>query len=248
MDITQITELAKQGGRLASEKQWVLADALAQLTDTEITQVAVHSKRNESTLHQYARAAQRWPVSDRVEGVSFSAHRVALSWYNPRQLLVDLKHEVGSPTVKQVRQAMGLEGHPAIEALQKGISKLDRKVSRKALGDVVAELAKYINELNDGTLNDGTLEEDDDTNTVDDRGTQEEVTKDEDNYQGLGRCRSCGNATSEQYTDGSYLCDDCDEQAALENAPDMEDEAVIQVEDKTGTWTPPVTTSDIAGI
>lgn len=264
MDITQITELAKQGGRLASDKQWELADALAQLTDTEITQVAVHSKRNESTLHQYARAAQRWPDTDRVQGVSFSAHRVALSWHDPRGLLVDLKHEYGSPTVKQVRRAMGLEGHPAIEQLEKGISKLDRQVSRKALGDVVAELATYLNELNDDSLvieteEDEALEQEDTSKQLDKEFAEEAteivdeaLAKDEDNYQGLGRCKNCGNATSEQYTDGSYLCDECDErEAERQGEIQAHDKAerraeLNEVEDKT--WTPPITTSDIAGI
>lgn len=147
MDITQIAQLAKQGGRLASDKQWVLADALAQLSPTQINQVSIESGRNESTLLQYARAAERWPSQARVEGVSFSAHRVALSHSNPEGLLTNLKAQFGSPTVAQVRRAMGLEGHPAIEALEKGLKKLDRKVSERALRQVIDQLTAYVDEL-----------------------------------------------------------------------------------------------------
>jgi hypothetical protein len=147
MDITQIAQLAKQGGRLASDKQWVLADALAELTPTQISQVSVESGRNESTLLQYARAAERWDKGDRVEGVSFSAHRVVLSWHEPRELLIELKHQYGSPTVSQVRKAMGLEGHPALELLERGIKKIDRQVSQDALARVILKLNDELKEL-----------------------------------------------------------------------------------------------------
>lgn len=140
MDINAIVELAKKGSRLVSHEQWMLADELALLTPSEVTQVAAASGRNENTLLQYARAAQRWPAADRVEGVSFSAHRVALSWYDPRKLLVELKQKHGSPTVKQVRQALGLEGHPAIELLWKGIRKIDTNIAVGNLDNIIREL------------------------------------------------------------------------------------------------------------
>jgi hypothetical protein len=152
MDIAQIAQLAKQGGRLASDKQWVLADALAELTPTQISQVSVESGRNESTLLQYARAAERWDKGDRVEGVSFSAHRVVLSWHEPRELLIELKHQYGSPTVSQVRKAMGLEGHPALELLERGIKKIDRQVSQDALAKVILKLNAELKELSTGAV------------------------------------------------------------------------------------------------
>lgn len=148
MDITQIVDLAKQGNRLTSESQWVLADALAGLSPEDVSAVAIASGRNENTLLQYARAAERWtPESSRVEGVTFSAHRVALSWYDPRQLLIDLKQKHGSPTVSQVRQAMGLEGHPALELIERGLRKMDDKVSVDALTRIVTLLTKKRDEL-----------------------------------------------------------------------------------------------------
>lgn len=144
MDIQTIAELAKQGGRLDNDRQWVLADALAALDESDITKVSAASRRNESTLLQYARAAQRWDPVDRVKGVSFSAHRVALSWHDPRELLVHLKHKYGSPTVKQVRQAMGLEGHPAIELGWKMLAKLDDSVSRDAVTQLMSEMGQWL--------------------------------------------------------------------------------------------------------
>lgn len=144
MDITAIVDLAKQGSRLASDKQWILADALAGLDASDVQAVAVESGRNENTLLQYARAAERWsPSSSRVEGVTFSAHRVALSWHDPRSLLLDLKMKHGSPTVSQVRQAMGLEGHPAMELIERGIRKLDDNVRSKDVGNVITTLTLW---------------------------------------------------------------------------------------------------------
>lgn len=166
LSLDQIADLAKQGGRLANDKQWVLADALADLTETEIATIAIRSKRNESTLLQYARAAQRWSPLDRVDGVSFSAHRVALSWHDPRSLLVDLKHKFGSPTVRQVRQAMGLEGHPAIELIERGIRKLDRKVSAKALASAVNDLHEFLRTL-DVSIGDVEVPEEDEPEFID---------------------------------------------------------------------------------
>lgn len=199
LDITTITDLAKQSGRLDSDKQWVLADALASLTPTQITQVAVASGRNESTLLQYARAAERWAPTDRVEGVSFSAHRVALSWHDPRQLLIDLKAQHGSPTVEQVREAMGLAGHPGIELLNKGIKKLDRQVSATALRDVVNKLEIILSNLD-------SLPEP----TVADVPTATES----------------------------------EEPPTATQVAETQPEPTI----RQGTWTPPIRTSDVAGI
>lgn len=194
MDLNYIADLAKQGGRLASHKQWVLADALAKLTPTQISTVAVQSGRNESTLLQYARAAERWsPATERVEGVTFSAHRVALSWHDPRGLLMELKNKYGSPTVRQVRQAMGLEGHPALELLEKGISKLDRKVSAEALKGILKQVTQYVIELEGQDYGDLEIEEDE-------VATDEEIVE------------------------------------------------VNEIPVTTGSWKPPVSTSDIAGI
>lgn len=207
MELTQIADLAKQGGRLASDKQWVLADALAELTESQIATVAIQASRNESTLLQYARAAERWPSTDRVDGVSFSAHRVALSWHDPRQLLIDLKHKHGSPTVQQVRQAMGLEGHPAIELIERGIKKLDRKVSAQVLGETLTKIADFLQELDPNEVEafDSDL----------DRAAAKEV---------------------DEYLDKEA------EEASENHEPKM-----IEVAGHD-RWTPPLRTSDIAGM
>lgn len=141
MDIATIAELAKKGGKLDNTRQWELADALSILQPDDITEVSIRSGRNVDTLMQYARAAQRWHPRDRVSGVSFSAHRVALSWHMPRDLLVDLKGKYGSPTVSQVRQAMGLEGHPAIELIERGYRKIDDDVSYNTLTGIILKLS-----------------------------------------------------------------------------------------------------------
>jgi hypothetical protein len=148
MDLSTIAEMAKQGGKLPSEKLWVLADALAALSVTELHAVAIESGRKEDTLLQYARAAERWPEPDRVEGVSFSAHRTALSWIDPRALLLELKQKYGSPTVKQVRMAMGLEGHPAITHLQKGVDALDGEVPAHELPKIIKQIQEWANGYN----------------------------------------------------------------------------------------------------
>lgn len=212
LPLDKIAELAKQGGRLSSDKQWVLADALATLTETEIATVAITSSRNESTLHQYARAAQRWDPIDRVEGVSFSAHRVVLSWHDPRGLLVELKTKHGSPTVRQVRQAMGLEGHPALELIERGIRKLDRKVSAQALGTVILTLGEFHEELSQGGVA-----------FVEDEAVDEAIEryKDEDMY-----------FVPEQHAD---------------NEPEA-DQHTLTADAPTGTWTPPIRTTDVSGI
>lgn len=142
-DFNEVVELAKQGGRLSSDSQWVLADALKDLDSTAITRVAIESGRNEDTLLQYARAAERWFPPARVEGVSFSAHRVALSWHDPTGLLKKLKEQYGSPTVRQVRVAMGLEGHEAIETLERGIKKLDNTVPTVAILGIIDKLKEW---------------------------------------------------------------------------------------------------------
>lgn len=119
MNLEELAALARKGSRLGSEEQWQLADALATISNERIAEVAVLSDRNESTLLQYKRAAERWHPADRVDGVSFSAHRTVLSWHLPRELLIELKAKHGSPTVRQVREAMGLEGHPILEHIRK---------------------------------------------------------------------------------------------------------------------------------
>lgn len=167
--IDAAVELAKSGRRLNSEQYWKLADALTDLSDTEIQEVAIQSGRTESTLHQYKRAAERWPKDTRVTGVSFSAHRVALSWHDPATLLKVLKHRHGSPTVQQVRQAMGLEGHPGMELIERGMAKLDRKVSATALEGVILKLKLIKSNL--------VLEQPDPANTDDEPTNDEHVTQ-----------------------------------------------------------------------
>lgn len=165
-EIATAVELAKSGGRLSNLKQWILADTLAALSDTQLQQVAVESGRNESTLSQYARAAERWPTRERVPGVSFSAHRVALSWHDPAGLLKELKAKHGSPTVQQVRQAMGLEGHPGMELIERGMGKLDRQVSVAALTKVIAKLTKYAHWLDSGAPDELDEDEARDTDVI----------------------------------------------------------------------------------
>lgn len=117
-EVQRAVDLAKKGGRLNSDAQWELADALAAVSEGNVTDIANNSDREESTLLQYRRTAERWPQYDRVKGVSFSAHRVVLSHTDPRQVLIDAKNKYGTPTVEQVRREMGLEPHPIIKHLR----------------------------------------------------------------------------------------------------------------------------------
>lgn len=144
INYAEVVDLAKAGGRLSSNKQWALADALSHLLPETLEKVASDSGRNLSTLSQYARAAERWPDYNRVDGVSFSAHRAALSADDPRGLLVELKAKHGSPTVRQVREAMGLEGHPAMEHARKMLKALLVKYSGEADPAHVLSIAKTL--------------------------------------------------------------------------------------------------------
>lgn len=144
MDITQVVELAKRGSRLDNGQYWRLADALVSLSDGAVGEVAIQSDRKESTLLQYRRAAERWPITDRVDGVSFSAHRVALSASNPRDLLLDLKARYGSPTVRQVREAMGLEAHPSIEHLRKAWLAITKDINTNIASNYIRKIDRLI--------------------------------------------------------------------------------------------------------
>lgn len=65
-----------------------------------------------SALRQYRDVAARWPVSDRIPGVSFSAHRAALPAPDPVQVLNDMVKRHGKDVpVRTVKDAATIAAH-----------------------------------------------------------------------------------------------------------------------------------------
>lgn len=100
---------------------WVLADALAAEIPSGMTGLAqildeakglgiAGKKLTVNTLRLYRDSANRWPAADRVENVSFSAHRAAmvLEKAEAKKLLETLAATLGAAnvTVAQVRDAV----------------------------------------------------------------------------------------------------------------------------------------------
>lgn len=256
----ELLDLAKRGNRLDSTNQWILADELSKMTEADVDGLAIKAGRNASTLKQYARAAARWPFVERVEGVSFSAHRVALSHPDPRQLLEDLKAKHGSPTVKQVREALGLEGHPALEAARKLLKYQGQDVlTIPQLIALINELQLWVNTLTALASNATTAATPQET-------TYENPTTDHThNYcecedpKCISQCAICWDSSDNDYVAANHCdCDECimaDEdirkdhaQSLKEGDTDTEDDTDTDTEEEKEVWTLPTRMSDIVGI
>lgn len=184
-EVQTAVELAKKGGRLNSTAQWELADALTRVSEGDVVDIAAASDREESTLLQYRRTAERWPAYDRVDGVSFSAHRVVLSHVDPRQVLIDAKRQHGNPTVEQVRRIMGLEPHKVLKYLRKAAQGFAKETTTLTEDEI--ESAKRMVEVIDITLgniadmpdDNESEQEDKDTSSADIEQEQVQPVKEE---------------------------------------------------------------------
>lgn len=257
----ELLDLAKRGNRLDSTNQWILADELSKMTEADVDGLAIKAGRNASTLKQYARAAARWPFVERVEGVSFSAHRVALSHPDPRQLLEDLKAKHGSPTVKQVREALGLEGHPALEAARKLLKYQGQDVlTIPQLIALINELQLWVNTLTALASNATTPQ----ATAAPQETTYENPDNHSHNYCEcedpgcMTQCDICWQANDRPYVGADHCgCDDCynaDEDArekhrARLKGDDTDTEPIeTEEEEEKEVWTLPTRMSDIVGI
>jgi hypothetical protein len=107
--------------RARGKNEWDIADALlAEVTPSrvgisnqtmgtweELAAVLAEEgiEYSTSTLRQYRDTAAKWATDDRVEGVSFTAHRYATRANNPRELILRLKESKGKATTEDVRSA-----------------------------------------------------------------------------------------------------------------------------------------------
>jgi hypothetical protein len=104
--------------------RWELAEKLADLIPTgavgfnvivrEASDAGVLGKLSEATLRMYRDTAVRWPAKDRVQHISFSAHREAMNLGNIKEaqkMLVDMANSSGADkvSVAKVRQAVAVK-------------------------------------------------------------------------------------------------------------------------------------------
>jgi hypothetical protein len=117
--------------------QWNLADALLaevpqnaghDLFEALRGEVAAagHKPLSRSAMRQYRDAAHSWPVAKRVDGVSFTCHRVALASKDPESLLRALAatHGADAVTVAMVRDAIALEQGVPLPSAVKAAAKV----------------------------------------------------------------------------------------------------------------------------
>jgi len=143
---------------------WSLADALLKAAPQgefdlqriidEATDAGVIGKLKMSTLRQYRDSARLWPNHQRVDGVSFTAHkemqRLPGGAVARRRLLKDMETNLGSAskvTVAEVKKTLNSKGIGKAQAA----TKKQQSVTRADLQDIMAGSPKLIAAVGRGT-------------------------------------------------------------------------------------------------